>query len=77
MICSAEYGEMDDEKVFELFRCTEAMRQILGQCIRYWKLSGMDYCAEIAMMIEHGELPCGSKREGMERIEQLKKAMFI
>ncbi|MBO4395246.1 MAG: hypothetical protein J5819_02745 [Eubacterium sp.] len=68
---------MDDETVFGLFQCTEAMRRILKQCMRYWEMSGMDYHAQITRMRERGELPCHNKREGMERIEQLKRNMFI
>lgn len=61
---------------YSLFCCTESMKQILDQCLHYFTLTGIDYETEIAKMKERGELPCHNKKEGMERIEQLKKSLL-
>ena len=68
-------GKSSDE-YYKLFCCTEAMKQILDQCLHYFSLTGTDYEAEISRMKENGELPCHNKKEGMERIEQLKRKLI-
>ena len=64
------------DKLYSLFCCTEAMKQILDQCLHYFSLTGLDYESEITSMKERGELPCHNKKEGMERIEQLKRNLI-
>ena len=68
--------ESSDE-IYKLFSCTEAMKQILHQSLYYFSLIGIDYESEIERMKERGELPCRNKKEGMERIEQLKRKLII
>ncbi len=65
------------DEVYKLFSCTEAMKQILHQSLYYFSLTGIDYESEIERMKERGELPCKNKKEGMDRIEQLKRKFII
>ena len=71
----ANKKEVSDE-LYSLFCCTEAMKQILNQSLHYYSLTGLDYEAAIASMKARGELPCHNKKEGMERIEQLKRNLI-
>ena len=63
-------------ELYSLFCCTEAMKHILDQSLYYFSLADIDYLSEIARMKDLGELPCKNKKEGMERIEQLKQRLI-
>ena len=68
--------EMSNDELYSMFCCTEAMKYILDQSLHYFSLAGLDYTSEIARMKDRGELPCHNKKDGMARIEQLKKALI-
>lgn len=64
------------DELYSLFCCTEAMKHILDQSIHYFSLTGVDYMSEITRMKDRGELPCHNKKDGMARIEQLKRTLI-
>ena len=59
------------------FHCSQTMKLSLLQCIRYWKLAGVDYQEALEEFRASGLLPCKNKSEGKKRIEQLKARLLL
>ncbi len=56
--------------------CSAVMKASLIQHIRYCHLAGIDYKLPLQRMYEEEKLPCNSKREGKERLEELKRQLL-
>lgn len=64
------------ETLCEDMHCSKVMRDLLGQHIHYWKLTGSDYISVIQDMYREGLLPCMDKKEGKYCFEELKRRLF-
>lgn len=56
--------------------CSAVMKASLIQHIKYCHLAGIDYKLPLQRMYEEEKLPCNSKREGKERLEELKRQLL-
>lgn len=56
--------------------CSAVMKASLIQHIKYCHLAGIDYKLPLQHMYEEEKLPCNSKREGKERLEELKRQLL-
>lgn len=65
-------NENELETIYEEFCCSQTMKHSLCQCVRYWKLSGIDYESTLQKMRQEGELPCMDRREGKKKFEEFK-----
>ena len=56
--------------------CSQTMRAVLHQHLRYCALAGIDYRAAAEAMYRDGKLPCRDKREGKLRFEELRQKLL-
>lgn len=56
--------------------CSKVMCDSLRQYMRYGSLAGIDVPAVTQGMYAEGLLPCRDKREGKQRLEELKRRLF-
>lgn len=56
--------------------CSRTMSESLRQHLHYCILSGVDYASVLEEMYREGNLPCKDKREGKQRLEELKKRLL-
>lgn len=64
------------EKLCRDLWCSQTMRSVLCQHLRYCALAGIDYRAVAAEMYRDGRLPCRDKREGKLRFEELRRELL-
>lgn len=64
------------QKLCADLHCSKTMRDSLRQYIRYCILTGTDVDAVTREMYAEGLLPCRDKREGKQRLEELKRRLF-
>lgn len=64
------------EKLCRDLWCSQTMRSVLYQHLRYCVLAGIDYRAVAAEMYRDGRLPCRDKREGKLRFEELRRELL-
>lgn len=68
--------EQELEDLCQQLHCSQTMRTIVGQCIKYWSLAGIDYPTVLRQMREQKKLPCENRREGKKRLEELKRKLL-
>lgn len=56
--------------------CSQVMGAAVRQVIKYAQLSGIPYRAVLAEFYSSGRLPCRDKREGKQRLEELKRRLL-
>ncbi len=61
-----------DKKLSDLFMCSETMKNMLINYIKYSKNAGIDYQAIIKSMLETGLLPASSRKDGKKALENLR-----
>lgn len=64
------------QKLCADLHCSKTMRDSLRQYIRYCILTGTDVDTVTREMYAEGLLPCRDKREGKQRLEELKRRLF-
>lgn len=64
------------KKLYADMHCSCAMSDAIRQHVRFALLSGRDYTSVIRAMYQEQKLPCKSKREGKNRLEELKRRLL-
>jgi len=64
------------EKVYRDMHCSDTMKAVLEQHVRYCTLTGTDYKKIVEELYLQGKLPCSCKREGKVYFEELRKKLL-
>lgn len=74
--------ERDEEQEMEIrqlcadLHCSQVMQAAVRQSLKYACLSGVNYRAVLDEFYGSGRLPCRDKREGKQRLEELKRRLL-
>lgn len=73
---SAETRSVDEEKMAEVFRCSETMRQDLIKLLIYCRNSGRDVDGILVSMSDDGFLPAPDRKSGKVALNEFKKRIL-